>query len=124
MVDLVIAVVAVLIGGGVGGFLAFRASEPLPEHGRGQIARWAVTVLGAGAGAEIVAQLCILVHQLEVDSSFPKIGLESDEFLRTFDVIAVVDMFRGVLLYGGVLVGLAAIVGLIAARRLGEANGR
>src|SRR5271155_304942 len=104
MVALVIAVVAVLIGGGVGGFLAFRASEPLPEHGRGQIARWAVTVLGAGAGAgaAIVAQLCILVHQLEVDSSFPKIGLESDEFLRTFDVIAVVDMFRGVLLYGGV----------------------
>jgi hypothetical protein len=112
---LVVAVIATLAGATAGAFLAFRAAQPLAERQRERIARLAVTVLGGAAGAQIAAQLYNLVHQLQLDAGLGRIGVGPG-----LDALASVSAFRGTLLYGGVLIGLAAIVGLIGKRRLGE----
>jgi hypothetical protein len=118
LLALTIIVVVALLGAFGGGLAGFRLVPGLGEHSRGRIARRAVALLGALAGAEIATQLVELVRQLEADAGASGVlrgvagGLQAVDFAIAF---------RQVLFSGGLLIGLAALVGVAATRRYGEA---
>jgi hypothetical protein len=113
---LIVAVLGAL-GGGYGGF---RLLPRLGSQQRGRIARRAVALLCALAGAEIATQLVHLAQQLEQDSAAGHAFSGGAGPLQTFDLAIA---FRQILFSGCLLIGLAALVGLAATRRYGERPG-
>lgn len=115
MVSLVATVLALLLGGGVGGLVGRRATGDLAAAGRQRIARSTTVVLGGLAGALLGSSLVLLVRQLDdnasIDRSFGVPGFETK-----LDALTVAEAFTHILFYGGVLVALATIVALLGKR--------
>jgi hypothetical protein len=117
LVALAVTVAVALLGALGAGLAGFRLLSGLGGHPRGRIARRAVALLGALAGAEIATQLVELVRQLELDAGAGGLVRGGAGSLQAVDFAIA---FRQILFAGGLLIGLAALVGAAAARRYGD----
>lgn len=119
MVALAIAIVLAVLGGLGAAIAASRLTRSLATHRRGRLARRAVTLLGALAGAEIATQLFELVRQLEANAESGNTLGPGNDLRSSLDALSVAITFRGIFFYGISLVGLATLVAVAAMRRYG-----